>query len=426
MKIGQLIKLERQKSNIRQDELALGICSPSYLSKIENGTAIPGDEVQQLLLQRLNIPSESVFIHTSPELLIQFKKSFKEVINQRDKLAAIELRQDIRSFLAENILYPHKVTLLLMETRLQLMSSSDVKENISLLVPMQGDMSHTQLFHLYIIQGIIAYKESRFANALYIFTDTYTLTKKHRMEDWEMAELHYVLSLAAISDYRHILAIDHAQEALSYFNAKMQAVRSIECLLILGNAQKHTGNLNDALLSFEHAKEIMTTSGFSNYLGMIEHNLGACYSLLKESERALRHFNQSLLENENPDSQIVTILSLVKEHKKKGDKEQAKTLISKGTSLLNLLTEQNKKLYSHYFAIYKALLYDEDDLIPTFESALHYFEVKQNYYRCFVYCNVLADKLTNTNQFKLATTFYQKAFDYHLKHRKVQHWEELM
>ncbi|CAM3114281.1 helix-turn-helix transcriptional regulator [Filibacter tadaridae] len=55
MKIGQLIKVERQKINIRQDELAQGICSPSYLSKIENGTAIPGDEVQHMLLQRLNI-----------------------------------------------------------------------------------------------------------------------------------------------------------------------------------------------------------------------------------------------------------------------------------------------------------------------------------------------------------------------------------
>ncbi|WP_124071547.1 tetratricopeptide repeat protein [Filibacter tadaridae] len=305
------------------------------------------------------------------------------------------------------------------------MTSFDVKKNIAIVVPMQSDMSHTQLFHLYIIQGIIAYTENRFSNAVHIFTNAYELATKYRMEDWEMAELHYVSSLAASSDYRYILVIDHLQEALNYFNAKMLATRSIECLIILGNAQKHTRNLKNALMSFENAKEIMTTNGLANYLGMIEHNLGACYSLLKDNERALRHFNQSLLVKENPNDQIVTILSLVKEYKKTGDKESSKALVNKGIFLLNLLTEQNKNPYSHHFAIYKALLYDENDLISTFESALHYFEVKQNYYHCFVYCNVLADKLTDNNQFKLATTFYQKAFYYHLKHHNVQHWEEL-
>ena len=39
--------------------------------------------------------------------------------------------------------------------------------------------------------------------------------------------------------------------------------------------------------------------------------------------------------------------------------------------------------------------------------------------------NMRQDELAEKNQYKLATTFNQKAFDYHLKHRKVQHWEEL-
>ncbi len=302
---------------------------------------------------------------------------------------------------------------------------NDIKTNISALVPIQSDMSHAHLFHLYIIQGILAYKEHRFTNALHLFTDAYKLSKETRMEDWELAELHYVLSLAALSDYRYILAIDHAQEALSYFNAKMLAARSIECLLILGIAQKHTGNINDAIVTFGNAREIMTNNETSKFLGIIEQNLGACYSLLPDSERSLHHFTQSLLAKENPDKQIITILSIVKEHKKIGAEETAKSWVDKGIVLLDLLTEQKKDPYHHHFSIYNALLNDENDLIPTFKSALHYFEEKQNYYHCFIYSNILAEKLAEKKQYKLATTFSLKAFDYHLKYRKVQHWEEL-
>lgn len=428
MNIGQLIKMERQKQNMKQENLARGICSPSHLSKIENGTTIAGYDVQQMLLQRLNISLENAFANSSPEQFTQFNERFKEVINQRDETVANLLCQEVHSFLEENPLYHYKINMLLMETRLMLMTSTDftdAKKNMLLIVTAQIELSHAQQFHLYIIQGIIAYMENRFTNALHIFTDAHKLTREYRAEDWEMAELHYVLSLSALSDYRYIPSIDHAQEALVYFNAKMLATRSIDCLLILGIAQNHIGNVNDALVTFNNAKEIISNSGISKSIGMIEQNLGTCYSLLKNSERALHHFNQSLSVKVNPNDQIVTIWSIAKEYKKTRDIELAKSWVTKGITLFDQLTEQNINLYIHHFSIYQNLLYDDKKLIPTFESALHYFEDKQDYYLCFVYCNILAERLTDNSQFKLATTFYQKAFDYHLKHQKVQNWEEL-
>lgn len=428
MKFGQLIKSERQKVNMRQDELAKGICSPSHLSKIESGTTTASTEVQQMLLQKLNISMENIFATSSPGQVTQFTERFKDVISQRDNIAGSLLYQEIHTFLEENPLFEYKMNLLLMETRLMLTMSTnftDAKMNIAIILPTQSDLSQAQLFQLYIIPGIIAYTENRFFNALHLFTNAYKLTKKTRMADWEIADLHYVLSLAALSDYRYTQAIDHAQEALSYFNAKMLAARSIECLLILGIAHKHTGNVNDALVTFKNAEEIMKNSEAYRFLGIIEQNLGACYSLLQDSERSLHHFNQSLLAKEDPNKQLIAILSIVKEHKKIGDEVSAKIWVHKGITLLDQLTERNKNPFFHHFSIYKALLNDENNLISTFKSALHYFEEKQNYYHCFVYSNILAKKTAEKNQYKLATTFSQKAFDYHLKHRKVQHWEEL-
>ena len=426
MRIGQIIKMERQRKNMQQGELALGICSPSYLSKIENGTAIPGDEIEQMLLQRLNIPMEKVHQHTSPNILGQFKKQFGHIINSRDKQAAQSLCQEIHSFLGENKHHPHTISLLLIETRLMLMTSpSDIEENLAVLISFQGELSHSQQFHLHIIQGIIAFNENQYSNARYIFTKAAHLTKQYKMEDWEIAELHYVLSLAAVSEHRYILATNHIQKALSYFSRKVLAIRSIDCLLVLGNAQKHTKNVRKALDSFENAKEIMVANGVSNRLGMIEHNLGACYSILKNHEQAIYHFTQSLLAKNQVDGQETTILALVKEHKKMGNIEQAKHFVQKGLSLLDTLAEPNKTLFSHRFAIYKALLYEEDDMVSTFDAALDYFNYIQSYSHCFVYCNVLAARLAEKNQFKLATTYYQMAFSYHLTYHQLEHWEEL-
>src|SRR5690625_4924685 len=230
MKLGQLIKMERQKNNMKQEVLARGICSPSYLSKIENDTVIPGEEIQQGLLQRLNISIKNSFPNQSPQQFNNLMKRFEKVINQRDKCSADLLYQENNTLLDENPFFTHKVNLLLMEVRLLLMTSSNftnAKSKINLLLPMQADMTHMQLFLLYICQGIIAYTEKKFSKALQIFIDAHELTTMYPMKAWEMAEINYVLSLAALSDYQYTLVINHIPKALTFFNSKMLATRSI-------------------------------------------------------------------------------------------------------------------------------------------------------------------------------------------------------
>lgn len=58
---GALIRLERNRQNWSQEGLCKGICTVSYLSKIENGKADPSEEILRLLLDRLDL-------HTDPML----------------------------------------------------------------------------------------------------------------------------------------------------------------------------------------------------------------------------------------------------------------------------------------------------------------------------------------------------------------------
>lgn len=53
--IGLLIKKNRKILNLKQEYLCKGICSVSYLSKIEKGNVIPSEEIIQMLFKRLDI-----------------------------------------------------------------------------------------------------------------------------------------------------------------------------------------------------------------------------------------------------------------------------------------------------------------------------------------------------------------------------------
>lgn len=171
MNIGQLIKTERQRQNIKQDALAEGICSPSHLSKIENGQTLPSERIQQRLLTRLNLSITESDNNLSAEEFNRFKERFSKVINHRNKNEAKLFCSDIKDFLNKHPLYKNKFSLLLMENRLLLLTEERldiIKKNISVFISIKDELTSKQRFHLNIIEGIIAYRENRFNNALHI------------------------------------------------------------------------------------------------------------------------------------------------------------------------------------------------------------------------------------------------------------------
>ncbi|MEI4770761.1 helix-turn-helix transcriptional regulator [Psychrobacillus sp. FJAT-51614] len=428
MEIGQLIKLERQRQNMKQEYLASGICVPSYLSRIENGLVKPSEDIQHHILMRLNIPLDSLKSEINQEKTIHFKTQFKTVINSRNKQKAETLQLDIHNYIECHPFEPNRLTLLLIETRLMLMlpdKTINIRNNLAILVEFKKEMDPEQLFYLYTIQGIVAYQNNQFSQASELFAQIFTLIKNYRMEDWEMAELYYVSSLSLLSESRYIMAIDYVKSALSYFNQELLIERSIECLIILGIAQIDTGVLKEAIATFEKAKEISLKIDSSKYNGKIEHNLGASYSILGNQNQALYHFQNSLDIKTRPDDKIVTILSLLKEYHKINDVQNAIVWLERGFEIISYLSGESKNFFKSHFNIYRALLLEENNIISIFKEALAYFEEIQDYKYCFIYCQVLAKRLADKKQYKQSTIYYQLGFNYNLKLSHVTNWEEL-
>jgi tetratricopeptide (TPR) repeat protein len=71
--VGFLIRHYRLLSNLSQDDLCKGICAVSYLSKIEKGTASPGDDILRLLFSALGVN-----FHTDEDFLREVQSSLND------------------------------------------------------------------------------------------------------------------------------------------------------------------------------------------------------------------------------------------------------------------------------------------------------------------------------------------------------------
>lgn len=77
--IGECIRRRRKELKLTQEEVCLGICEVSTLSRIENGRHVPSRSKINALLQRLGLPEERYYALTSPnELEIEALK--KEIV----------------------------------------------------------------------------------------------------------------------------------------------------------------------------------------------------------------------------------------------------------------------------------------------------------------------------------------------------------
>ena len=92
MEYGKVLRFHRVKQGLTQNQLADGIISPAYLSKIENDQTVPAFEVLEHLYERLGLDfHDSSYHHPSKERL----KEWYEMIVFKRKEEARELKEEI-------------------------------------------------------------------------------------------------------------------------------------------------------------------------------------------------------------------------------------------------------------------------------------------------------------------------------------------
>ncbi len=71
--VGDRIRDMRERQKYSQEELSYGICTPSTLSRIENGLQVPGKKILEGLMQRLGIGDGMDVVYLSREELERYE-----------------------------------------------------------------------------------------------------------------------------------------------------------------------------------------------------------------------------------------------------------------------------------------------------------------------------------------------------------------
>lgn len=85
LKIGDILRINREYLQLSQEEICHGICSVSNLSRIENNTQIPSRATYQKLMQRMGMPMEPYPIFTDERELeaYQLRRDINDCIITR-------------------------------------------------------------------------------------------------------------------------------------------------------------------------------------------------------------------------------------------------------------------------------------------------------------------------------------------------------
>lgn len=432
--IGYIIKQERLNQKIKQSVLAKGICSTSYLSKIENNSTAPSEELINFLLKRLNLKIEKLSSEEENEFITSFSELYKDALIQRDKkwirtsLEEFSLRKSyflqLNNFYTYN-LYMFRLLLILNEEIDILQSAYEV------IIQTEENFDEKQRFLANLNLGIYFYLHGDYYKALGRLEKSLKFVNNVSNEEWEVADFHNVLSSIYFKCNEFFNTINHASKSLMYYKDNLLFERAIDNYIVIGASHKKMRNYVEAEKNYNLAKKLVIDYKVVHYEGMIYQNIGSLYAVQERHEKAIEYYKLSLKskeENDNVEGYLITILSIVKEFSKQDNHIEVLSWCEKGFEAMDEIKNRNfteHLSYSCHLEIYRALHSSLEELDIILKRAINYFETIQDVRHVQKYSILLANYYFKESKFKAADLYYQKAIQMLFKQNLITKWEDL-
>lgn len=376
---GLLLRSERIRQNKGQKEICIGICVPSYLSKIERGWSEPTEEMLAELFERLGIRYE-----TDWEYLSSQNKKMDEFFQKM--LYGFEREQLVRELMKE-------------ESRLLY---SPLRIQYLLMKGLAGDKSVLELLQE------ICYGMNKKQEAFYnIFVGNCAQSAKEQLECYQKANdiLHHSYTMLLLA-YAHI------------YNSEYTAVHNLESRLVTaaleeGNvytiAEYYLANgtaygsldMDEMMISYyNRSLRMFENTGWKHALDNVCYNIGSVYLSQKRFLEA-REYLERVGEESFGIWHKRALLAIRSKEVKEGKlclEQMKKYLKDEKTELLQLLYEE-------------ACMEQERDFLqnPKYERLLDRLIVALKKYAHFGYLYFFKDVIT---QAYIGQRKYKKALEF--------------
>lgn len=410
MEIGPFIKLNRIKQNMTQEQLAEGIVSESYLSKIENQRTVASPDVIQMLSVRLGI-----------ELNKDNDMEIKETAQQWfDKLSVATAKEELREEyekIQQQVTQSdtdiqvdfeiHKIRYFLVMDDLDL-----AFEQIQSLKEISGTFTSVQRYYWLKFCGNYNSIAEDFDLALRYYKLAEEKVSQLDLPEDEVAEIKYTLGVTYSKLGATLEVMDYTNKALEIFQKKYNFRRCAHAHILLGISYRKIKIYDKAIENYNLAHRLAALNEDQALINLTKINLGHLYSTIENSEEAIKVFKEVVTEkNTLSDEELFNaITSLVKEYYLQGNLQQAKEEMEKGLVFMKE-RETKRKGFCYELHTFDCLLNQNSKEFERFAvgELIPYLQKQNDHANLILYCNMVGEHFESLHKYKRAAEYYKLA-----------------
>ncbi|MDR7073272.1 helix-turn-helix transcriptional regulator [Fictibacillus barbaricus] len=412
MNLGEKIRYFRKVKNLSQQELAAGICSIPYLSKIENGVTEPSEKIKQQLAERLEINLNSI---NENEVLSNYVDLFYSLY-QRDYQSADEkfhtfLETPSQSIEEEILNKIFKSIYILMTSQETLKVQVFLNEVAYINNVIKGEKA----FYYFFARGLHSYYLKKFEESFNYFLEAEQQLENNNFQEWEKGYLFYLIALSANQLYKNIVALEYTKLALEVFEKTYSFKRCADCRIILGIIHLRIKNFDESTNHLLLAETIANTFNDDVLRGAIYQNLGSIATHKGESDKAIELYYKSLKAKQNqPVSyQLTTMYTLIKEYEKCERPKEGLKLVNAALKLVNgNPIFRGFELHFMYFRhVFTYGNFHEVQIDFMINDLVPYFEQRGEWVYLAEYYPIIGKYFENNQKYKQASMYYSSAIE---------------
>ncbi|MCA1054945.1 tetratricopeptide repeat protein [Rossellomorea aquimaris] len=302
MNIGERLRQLRVHKGLTQAELVQGICSITYLSRIENGKIKPSTQFIKKVSTRLNTQVEDL-LNTSSQnkenrivTIFNHYKSHKKMTDEDVSFLSLQTVEmhgsEIMAMVFGTLIrHFHKERLLEKTEELYINSTHYIAEQY------YRDSEHEDSYFFYYVScGVYFYEKQDFIRADSYFVKAERHISGNDLE--EMGDLYYNLSITKqrIMENKSV-ALQYVEKSYEIFK-KTQNKTKLKQVLITRGVQYHlVGDYGKSLSILEDATQLVEPDEY-HLQAMIYYNIGRVHQKLEQHKEAIEYLQKSIKLNE--------------------------------------------------------------------------------------------------------------------------------
>ncbi len=409
MNIGAIIKLNRINQNLTQEDLADGIISISYLSKIENGKIEPNEEVIKLLCRKLGIQVNNQIDDSIREKCHEW---FRLLLTSSDVDELSNKFEEIKGLI--NTIHNSELQILvkihMIRHYLKVNNTERAFEKINSLKDVSGTFNNLQKYYWYKFNGNYYSIIEEENDALHNYTLAEDLISNLDLPKEEIADIQYALAVTYSKFRLTSEAQSYANKALEYYRQFYNFSRCAEIHIILGICYRRINNYQKADSNYKLAKQLAESTDNKRLIHLTHLNMGYLYLVKGDLKKAIENFDIIInSQDATLHDRLLAITSIIGESYNSNNNDEAMKRIHQG---LDLIDSKNKDKYLSFYYEILSYYYLIDNNHEKFESLMvnefiPYLKDQKNYAKLTEYAELLGKHFEKTYKYKNAAIYYK-------------------